>query len=252
MILRGAFAAGLLAAVLACGGPGYQPVTLRVQAPNVAGEVVPVHGAEFTLLPFDIDSLYAVLEAKNQAGPEPQPDSLEALFQAFTTADLSLPRADSLLLERQSALEGIKDRTSPEYRAAFEAYQTAQKDREALAAARDSLNARYAPAREAYNRARENWETAAWDGFSDAQEKLYGVVETPRDSAGEETTWKQKTGEDGSFKFWVPKGRWWLVGRVGVPGSVHEVYRWNVPLTVAGEPATLEIGGDQAKRIQTY
>jgi hypothetical protein len=25
-----------------------------------------------------------------------------------------------------------------------------------------------------------------------------------------------------------------------------------VPLTVAGEPVTLEIGGDQAKRIQTY
>jgi hypothetical protein len=252
MTLRGALAAGLMAAVMGCGGPDFQPVTVRVQAPDVTGKVVPIAGAEFTLLPFDIDSLYKALEEKNQAGPMPQTDSLEALFQAFTQADESLPRSDSLLSVKQSALEEIRDRTSDEYRQAFAAYQNAQTERDSLAAARDSLNARYAPAREAYNRARKTWEASAWDGFSKEQEKVYSIAEAPHDSAGEETTWKQKTGEDGTFKFWVKPGRWWLVGRVGVPGSVHEVYRWNVPITVGKEPLTVELTGDQAKRLKTY
>ncbi len=252
MTLRGALAAGLTAAVLGCGGPGFQPVTVRVQAPDMTGKVVPVAGAELTLLPFDIDSLYKSLEGKNQAGPTPQPDSVEALFEAYTQADESLPRADSMLGVRQSALEQIRDRTSDEYREAFAAYQNAQKARDSLAAARDSLNVRYAPAREAYNRARQTWEAAAWDGFAEAQEKLYSTVESPHDSAGEETTWKHKTGEDGTFKFWVAKGQWWLAGRVGVPGSVHEVYRWNVPITVGNEPLTVELTGEQAKRLKTY
>jgi hypothetical protein len=252
MTLRGAMGVGLLAAAMGCGGPDFQPVTVRVQAPDMSGKVVPIAGAEFTLLPFDIDSLYKALEEKNQAGPQPQPDSIEGLFQAYTQADESLPRADSLLTAKQSALEGIKDRTSDAYREAFTAYQAAQKSRDSLSAARDSLNARYAPAQEAYKKARQTWETSAWDGFSKEQEKMYAAVEAPHDSAGEETTWKQKTGEDGTFKFWVKSGRWWLAGRVGVPGSVHEVYRWSVPITVGKEPLTVEITGDQAKRLKTY
>jgi hypothetical protein len=252
MTLRGALAAGLMAAVLGCGGPDFQPVTVRIQAPDVNGKVVPVPGAELTLLPFDIDSLYKSLEEKNQAGPMPQADSVETLFLAYTQADESLPKADSMLSVRQSQLEQIGDRTSEEYREAFAAYQNAQKQRDSLAVARDSLNARYAPAREAYNRARQTWESSAWDGFSNEQEKVYATVEAPHDSAGEETTWKQKTGEDGTFKFWVRPGRWWLVGRVGIPGSVHEVYRWNVPITVRKEPLTVELTGDQAKRLKTY
>ena len=252
MTLRGALAAGLMAAVLGCGGGDFQPVTVRVQAPDVSGKVVPVVGAEFTLLPFDIDSLYKALEEKNQAGPTPQTDSIEALFQAYTQADEALPRSDSLLSVKQSALEGIRDRTSDAYREAFAAYQNAQKERDSLATERDSLNATYAPALEAYKKARQTWETSAWDGFTAAQEKAYAAVEAPHDSAGEETTWKHKTGEDGTFKFWVKPGRWWLAGRVGVPGSVHEVYRWNVPITVGNEPLTVELAGDQAKRLKTY
>jgi hypothetical protein len=252
MTLRGALAAGLLGAVLGCGGPGYQPVTVHVEAPDVTGKVVPVAGAELRLLPFDIDSLYRELEAKNQAGPEPQPDSVETLFLAFTQADTSLPKADSVVSARQSAVETIRDRTSDEYRQAFTAYEAAQKTRDSVAASRDSLNARYAPARETYNRARQTWEMGAWDGFTEAQDKLYSRVNAPKDSAGQEATWKQKTGEDGTFKFWVPEGRWWLAGRVAVPGSVHEVYRWNEPFTVGDEPVTVEITGDQAKRLKTY
>ena len=252
MTLRGALAVGLMAAAMGCGGPDFQPVTVRVQAPDVTGKVVPIPGAEFTLLPFDIDSLYKALEEKNQAGPQPQPDSIEALFQAFTQADEALPHADSLLTEKQSALEAIKDRTSDAYRDAFAGYQAAQKGRDSLSAAAESLNARYAPAQEAYKKARQTWEVSAWDGFSNEQEKMYAAVEAPHDSAGEETTWKQKTGEDGSFKFWIKPGRWWLAGRVGVPGSVHEVYRWNVPITVGKAPLSVELTGDQAKRLKTY
>jgi hypothetical protein len=252
MRLRGAFAVGLLLTALGCGGAEYEPVTVKVQAPDRTGKVVPIAGAELTLLPFDIDSLYKALEAKNQAGPEPSAEALEALYQAFNSADTALPRADSMIGARQAALEQIKDRASDEYRTAFKEFEQAQKTRDSIAAARDSAEARYSPAREAYNRARLTWETSAWDQFNDVQEKLYKQAKAPHDSAGKEIAWRHKTGEDGTFKIWVGPGRWWIAGRTAVPGSVHDVYRWNEPFTVDGGPVTVELTGDKAKKIKTY
>jgi hypothetical protein len=252
MKLRGGLALGLIAAALGCGGPDYQPVTVTVRAPNAKGEVVPMEGAELTLLPFDIDSLYKALESKNQAGPEPKPGGLTDLFVTFSQADTLLPHADSLVLARQDSTEKIKDRTSDAYREAFRAYQEAQKARDSLAGVRDSLEKRLSAAREAYNNARETWESSAWDGFDAAQEKLYANAPVPHDSAGEDATWKQKAGADGTFKLWVAPGKWWWAGRVGVPGSTHEVYRWNVPFIVDGEPVQVQLTGDQAKRMEAF
>jgi hypothetical protein len=251
MNLRGGFLAGIAVLTLGC-GEVVAPVTVSVQAPNRQGEVVPIPGAELTLLPFDIDSVYAALEEKNQAGPQPSSDAVESLYQAFYQADTSLISADSLVAERQRGLEGISDRASPEYREAFAAYQRAQDRRDSLATAEDSTEARYVPAREAYNRARGTWEAAAWDGFGPISEQFYSGVAPPRDSVGEELGFKHRTGEDGTFTVNLAEGRWWVAGRVAVPGSPHEVYRWNVPITVEGDPERVELTGDNAKTILTY
>ncbi|MFN2431713.1 MAG: hypothetical protein ABR599_02635 [Gemmatimonadota bacterium] len=239
------------AAALAC-GPDVQPVTVTVQAPNARGEVVPIEGAELTILPFDIDSLYAALEERNQPGPEPVTDSLEVLYQGFSAADAALIAADSALTQSQMELEALEDRASEEYRAAFRSFEQAQARRESAAVARDSAEAIYAPAREAYNRARGTWESSAWDGFAEENEDLYAAVEAPRDTAGGELPFVQRTGPGGSFKVWLTPGSWWVAGRTAVPGAVRQVYRWNHGFTVGDEPVAVALSGEGAEIIDTY
>lgn len=252
MKLRAASIAVISALAWGCGGPEFQLVTVSVRAPDRDGQVVPIVGADLTLLPFDIDSVYTALEERNQAGPKPSTDALEVLFQTFFTADTALIGADSLLVQRQAALEGLTDRTTPEYRAAFNAYQQAQERRDSIAAARDSAEARFAPAREAYNRARSTWEASAWDGFNETNEERYQQVQAPQDTAGAELAFKHKTGEDGTFRVSLAPGRWWVAGRAGVPGSTRQLYRWNVAFTVGEEAVTVELTGENAELLNAY
>ena len=227
-------------------------MTVAVRAPDMAGEVQAIEGAELTLLPFDIDSLYRALEERNQAGPPPPQDTVEAAFQRFYAADTALVTADSALAARQAALEAIEDRASPEYREAFQAYERAQERRDSLATARDSLQAGFAPVRDAYNRARLTWEGSAWDGFDERSEELYAGVPPPTDSLREELPFRQRTGDEGTFTVHLAPRRWWVAGRVAVPGSVHDVYRWNVPFEVGEEPVTVELTGENAEIVYTY
>lgn len=251
MMLRGAFLAGAAALALGC-GEGSQPVTVRVQAPSSRGEVRPIEGATLTILPFDIDSLYTALEEKNQPGPRPDSTQLEMLYQEFTGSDSALIAAESTLVSRQRELEGISDRASPAYRQAFEAFQQAERQRTELSAARDSAEVAYSPARDAYQRARGTWESSAWDGFEAIQEQRYAEVEAPTDTAGNEVPFQQRTGPDGTFTVMLEPGRWWVAGRAPVPGSVRTVYRWNEGFTVADEPVTVELTGDDAIVLNTY
>jgi hypothetical protein len=246
-----ALAIGLLAA-LGCGEPERQPVTVSARAPAGDGEVVAIPGAELTLLPFDIDSLYAALEERNQAGPPPAADTIQDYYQAFYQADTALPTADSLLAERVAELDVLTDRTSEAYRKAFAAYERAQTYRDSLSMARDSAEARYAPLRDEYNRARAQWEASAWDGFAEETEELYGGVPPPEDSAGTAVGFQHRTGQDGSFTVHLAPGPWWVAGRVPVPRTVNELYRWNVPFTVGEEPVRVELTGENAETLFTY
>ena len=250
-LVRVGIVVGLAVALAAC-GPGTSRVTVSVQAAGRQGEVAPIPGAELTLLPFDIDSVYTALEEKNAPGPAPTQDTVEARYQEFYRADTALLSADSLVAARQATLEGIQNRASPEYREAFAAYEQALKRRDSISAARDSAEARYAPVRESYNRARATWESSAWDGFAQINEKLYAEVSPPQDSAGAEVPFTQRTGPDGTFTVHLQPGPWWVAGRVAVPGSAHEVYRWNVPFTVGQEPTTVELTGENAEIVSTY
>jgi hypothetical protein len=251
MNLRGAILGSAAALALGCGG-GAQPVTISVQAPSRDGQVQPIEGATITIVPFDIDSVYTALEEKNQPGPRPDSTAVESLYQAFTAADSALIAAESTLVSRQRTLEGISDRASPEYRAAFQAFEQADRQRTELSAARDSAEATYAPAREAYQRARTTWEGSAWDGFTPIQEQLYGQVEAPTDSAGNEIPFQERTRADGTFTVYLQPGRWWAAGRAPVPGSVRTVYRWNEGFTVGDGPVTVELTGDNAIVLNTY
>jgi hypothetical protein len=242
----------LALSVLACGGPDVQPVTVRVSAPSVVGEVVPIAGADLTLLPFDIDSVYAELEKKNQAGAQPDTAQVEAAFQAFYGADTALVAADSLMMARQRALEPLTDRTSPQYREAFNAYRRAEQRRDSVSAERDSAEARFGPIREGYNRARATWEASAWDGLDRISERQYELVSAPEDTAGEELPFKHRTKEDGSFTVHLGKGRWWVAGRAAVPGATRQLYRWNQGFTVGEQPVTVELTGENARRLSTY
>lgn len=247
-----ALAVSAAAAVLGCGGPEFEPVTVSVRAPDREGEVVPIAAAEFTMLPFDIDSLYRALERKNQAGPPPDSAAVQRLNEEFFRTDSLAISGDSLLAARQSALQTIRDRRSPEYRAAFQAFQSAQARRDSLAAARDSAEARFARARTEYKRARAVWEAAAWDGFPEAQERLYAGVPPPRDSTGAETLFTQRTRNDGTFTVYLAPRTWWVAGRAAVPRAVQKVYRWNESFVVEEEPLTVELTGDEAKVLNTF
>lgn len=239
-ILRGALAAALaLATVVACSTE--TELTIRAAGENAEGETVPMSGVQLDIVPYDIDSLYAALEAESNPGPPPSADSIRQLAQIYQDACASYRvTGDSIEGVREQATEiaNREGQTSDAYRAAFERYQALVAREEQRFEACQNVTDDYTTVRNAYREARSEWEGRAWpEQAFVAQESLL---------VGERPLQRVETDPEGVAAVTVPNGTWWILGDAPVPGSISQEYRWNERVEAGGGALTVELTPETA------
>jgi hypothetical protein len=223
----------VLLVLIACGGP--RQITARVLVPDLDGVETPLPGIVIVALPYDRDSILAVLEER-AATKRPHTQTLDSLFQAFRGPFLTFARAawqveqvtrrrDSLLRQRAAAapgspgakelearLHGLDDslqRLRPEL----------ERARTALGLARDTLWPRIEEVRGEVKR----WEAATYTGYDTIVRTLtrdrlrQGVADT--------------TDATGWAVLRLTQGRWWITARSPDPQDPNSEWYWNVPVT---------------------
>lgn len=222
-----------LALALAACGP--DQVAVRVAIPDQAGVETPLSGVRFIILPYDRDSILAVLE-RQAASPRPSTVRLDSLFQAFrgpfseyVRRSGERDRLTAALDSLGTRLEGLA-RNTPEYAQLYARYQTlrdsagqasaaAERARDVLDRTRrtvmpeaDSLRTRIAA-----------WEDTAFRSYDSITARLAGPlarVEAITDS----------TGTDGWATVAVPSGDWWVYARAINVQDPNAEWYWNVKI----------------------
>lgn len=211
---------------------------IEASGQNAEGETVPLSNVSLDILPYDIDALYTELESQTQPGDPPSADAIRELSKQYQDACSSYRATSDSIEAVQERATAISDRTSDEYREAFQAYEAlVARERERFDACQSITN-RYTGVRDAYREERRAWEERAWptEAFDAAESERIGdlslqVVETE---------------QDGSATVTVPNGTWWILGDAAVPGSISQKYRWNLRVEAAGGEQAVRLSGDNA------
>lgn len=235
---RSILAAGLLL-VVATGCSTETDLTITARGESAEGEMVPLSNVRLDVLPYDIDELYSELEAETQPGAEPSADSIRQLSQRYQDACAAYrSTADSIEIVQRRAT-AITDRTSPEYNAAFEEYQTlVARERQRFDDCQ-SVTDTYTEVRNQYRDQRRAWEERAWPEERFTAEEAERIGEQPVQSVETET--------DGTAALTVPNGRWWILGTAPVPGSISQQYRWNLAIEAQGGEQAVELTSENAE-----
>lgn len=226
-------AALALPVLFACGGPRH--IAVQVLVPDLHGAATPLPGIEVAALPYDRDSVLAVLERR--AGTErPHTRALDSLFQAFRAPFLAFSQAAwaAEQLQRQ------RDTVAARHAAATPGSPGAQELSLRLAALDDSLH-RLAPAlagaRDALAAARDTlwpviqrlqadvrrWEHTTYAGYDTI---VRGVVRDHLRMGLADTT-----DALGWATLELSSGRWWLYARSPDPQDPNAQWYWNLPAT---------------------
>lgn len=233
----------------ACGGTG--TVTVRVVVPDLAGRETPLPGIVVTALPYDRDSILALLE-RRAAGPRPHTQALDSLFQAFRGPFLTFARVawqvDQLQRRRDSLVLQHQRATSDAARGELEARQRIVEDslrtlnlelarrRVDLSAARDTLWPRIERLRADV----ERWESTAYAGY----DSVLRVSTRMRYREGLSDT----TDATGWAHLVLPPGRWWISTRSPDSQDPNAQWFWNLPV----ETDTLRLSPANARHLSRY
>ncbi|MCK5438635.1 MAG: hypothetical protein KAI97_01760 [Gemmatimonadetes bacterium] len=219
-------------------------LTMDTSGQNAEGETVALSNVSLDILPYDIDELYAELQSQSQPGEPPSADAIRRLSQQYQD-ECSAYRATSDSIEAvQARASSISDRTSDEYRQAFEAYQAlVAREKQRFQSCQDITDG-YTGVREEYREKRRAWEERAWpeDAFAAAESERVG--EMPLQSV--------ETNPDGRATVTVPNGAWWILGDAPVPGSISQRYRWNVRVEASGGEQAVGLTGENASLEPVY
>jgi hypothetical protein len=222
---------------LACSGRAV-PIDVHV----ALADTEPLVGVEVTALPYDPQRLLDSLAAADSTH-RPDFSALEAELLAFrrppapTTDDAadSAWRAIQDTVKRLADSLGRVDRRSPGYATAYARFRRLYGRMMERSGARDaeirSLTADVRSLGERAGRAADSlraWERGAYAGFDSAVARA--VAASGRAPAMTETD------ADGTARFELPAGAWWLVLRRPHPDNPFAEYEWDVPLVVAGLP----------------
>jgi len=224
---------------------------VRVVVPDLAGRETPLPGTVVTALPFDRDSILALLE-RRAAGPRPHTLTLDSLFHAFREPFLAFARVAwqvDQLQRRHDSLAAQRERaTSDAGRGELAAQQRSVDDslrilnpelarrRTRLSAARDTLWPRIERLRAEV----ERWESTAYAGYDSAlrvstrMRYREGISDTT-DAAG----WAHLV---------LPAGRWWITTRSPDAEDPNAQWYWNLP---AGAD-TLRLSPANARHLSRY
>jgi hypothetical protein len=199
----------------ACGNA--RAVTVQVVVPDLDGAETPIPGVEVAALPYDRDSVLAVLE-RHAASGRPRTKTLDSLFQAFRTPFMAFARL-AWQVERatraRATLAGQRAAAAPGSPGAEELDRrlrtlddsllhlapALERARTELAAARDTLWPRIEPLRDA---ARE-WEHTTYAGYDTIVRTL--TRDRMRNAVAD------TTGATGWADFRLPRGDWWIYAR---------------------------------------
>lgn len=214
-------------------------LTIQAQGENAAGETVPLSNVRLDVIPYDIDALYAELEAETQPGPEPSSDAIRDLSRRYQDACAAYRATSDSIEGVQQRATAISDRTSPEYNQVFAEYQALVAREQQRFNECQSITDRYTEVRNEYREARRGWEERAWpeDRFSAAEDERIG--ERPVQSV--------ETSAEGGAVLTVPNGTWWILGTAPVPGSISQQYRWNVQVEAGGGEQTVSLDSQNAE-----
>jgi len=229
--------------LLACGGP--RKIAVQVLVPDLRGVETPLPGVEVAALPYDRDSVLAVLEQR--AGTErPHTRALDSLFQAFRAPFLAFSRAawqaeqtqrshDSLAAQRAAAVAGSPGARELELRMqTLEDFlrrlaPELERARDALAAARDTLWPRIERLQADVRR----WEHSTYAGYDTI---VRGVVRDHMRMGRADTT-----DATGRATLELSAGRWWIYARSPDPQDPNAQWYWNLTAnadTIRLSPAT--------------
>ena len=207
---------------------------MQLAVPDLNGVETPLPGVEVTALPFDRDSLLAVLEQRAPTG-RPHTQALDSLFQAFQTPFLAFARAAWQVEQLQRQRDSLAARRaagpgSPGTRELELGIRRVEDSlrrlgpllegtRASLNAARDTLWPRIEQLEADVRR----WEHTTYAGYDTLvrgmiRDRLRMGLSDTTDATG----WASLT---------LSPGRWWLYARALDAQDPNRQWTWNVPVT---------------------
>lgn len=235
-----------LVPLTACGGA----TDLAVRA-TTAAEGEEARGLSqqvIRLLPYDRDSIFAVLSERAEA-QEPQPpqdllvlrDSVAAARERWQTAETDWNEIRSELQQLSERMQGMS-RSSDEYAQAFRRFDNL--DSQVGRLERDQRQAfQQFTALDSLYRARADSFSAVVRAWGDEAFEDYGqIVDSLLETSGREELW-DTTGSQGWAEFQVPRGVWWVYTRSEL---VFDELYWNVPYESTGGADTVVLNRSNA------
>ncbi len=230
---------------LACGGG---EVTLEVYT-QAGDEMQPVESLPVEFIPYDRDSVFAVL-ADQASEPEPRVsadlqqayDSVQVLQEVWRTAEQGWNDLREQMRQLQQSLQGM-DRRSREYVQGFEQFGQLERQERQLNQQRTRAFNAFTGLQQAtqtrldsMRAVVESWEDIAFQDFPDIEAELL-------EGLGRQVVY-DTTDVNGSLTRGLPGGNWWAHARVAIPTG--ELY-WNVPFQT-GAVDTLRLTPENAQR----
>jgi hypothetical protein len=207
-------------------------VEVRASLPGLDGMEAPVAHLAFVVLPYDRDSILALLE---KAAPTPRPHTrqLDSLFALWREPFTRYARASYRAQEIAESLAVLRHRldslprNAPDYPALYGAFGALN---DSLAAARkqgeparlelERLRRRVIPAVDSLRRDVTAWENSTFRNY----ESLVDELTTTRDAVAD------TTGADGRSSLRLKDGAWWVYAWTWDAGDPYRQWYWNVPV----------------------
>ncbi len=241
---------GLLTSLIGCDVT--RDVTIQVELPDLESTETAAPGVPIIVLPYDRDSLLAILEA-NAERPRPHVRVLDSLFQAFRGPYLAFARAAARVERYRDTLNALKaeldtlPRDAEAYRAGFQQFallsdslERAESLREA--GARDLKRARdsFVPMSDSLRREVRTWEEATFAGYDTLVKNF--VDRTGRQGVSDTTDTRGYVG------LTLGRGPWWVYARAWDVLDPNSEWYWNVPI----DSDTLYLDSSNGTRLATY
>jgi len=219
-------------ALAACGG---REVRIEVAIPGPDSVDAPVAHLGFVALPYDRDSVIALLEAKNPR-PAAITRQLDSLFQQFRGPFVAYAREAYRVQSLEARLARLRlrmdslPRSSPLYDSLYRAFSTGSdsvtqahrrrdKAQHFLAAVRNDVS----PGIDSQRQAMARWKDSAYRGYDSITKALGSGL-------GREPI-ADSTGADGTAVIRLPSGDWWIYARSWDAWDPNSEWYWNVRVT---------------------
>jgi hypothetical protein len=245
-------AVALLLATAACSSP--EVVAEAAITQGTTGERLALQDLPIRLLPYDRDAIFDSLEAAHPTPEPPIPPDLLQQQQAVIAAQQAHSVAEARWGTLRDSLRTLSERTTqmqrqglrgtPQYRAAFEAFDRLAAQEERVKQESDAAFARFTALQEASiaraDSVRVVQEAWAEEAFRDFQT----IVDARLEAMGREE-FADTTSAAGAAVFRVPEGQWWVYARYTLP---YEELYWNEPIEVSGDSTHILLSEENAER----